>query len=57
MTNREWLASMTNEKLSEWKKNKIDCDMCIKKGRCWPVAKCIEGMTEWLEAEHKEESE
>lgn len=63
MTNREWLNSLTDEKLAWWYLN-VGCGACAhnpEKGWCINLSNsnfdanyCIDGMTQWLKAEHKE---
>lgn len=63
MTNREWLNSLTNEKFAWWYLN-IGCGACAhnpEKGWCVNISNsdydsnyCIDGITQWLKAEHKE---
>ena len=58
-TNREYLATLSNEELAELL-GKQDCQVCIYKDiDCYrPSDKeydCVEGILQWLNAEHIDE--
>ena len=65
MTNRQWLATLTDEQLAEWNYD-IGCGMCAynpKRGICKSISDlanfdrehCIDGIAKWLQIEHKGE--
>ena len=65
MTNREWLAMLSNEDLAKFvysgslSDELVDCRMCVylHKSDCeYFKSRCIDGITKWLEAEHEEDS-
>lgn len=52
MTNREWLNSLSNEKLAEKLHEKGKCGLCI-----WEYKECMDcanGITQWLDKKHIE---
>ena len=63
MTNREWLETLTDEELAKWHVE-IGCGSCAHNPeKRWYVNisdsefdedYCIDGITQWLKAEHKE---
>lgn len=63
MTNREWLETLTDKEFAMWI-YEIGCGMCAhnpEKGWCVNISNsefdedyCIDGITQWLNAEHKE---
>ena len=64
MTNREWLATLTDEELAKWHVE-IGCGSCAhnpKKGICYNLSgiisfnevHCIDGTAKWLQTEHKD---
>ena len=61
VTNREWLTSLTNEKLAEWlSSHYIHCEYCYNRNDCSPTdyVECYgipSTYLAWLKAEHKEE--
>lgn len=59
MTNREWLASLSNKDLSNWLTNRAPyCNLCEHKVRCYGLGFCNgtqESWLKWLEAEHEED--
>lgn len=65
MTNREWLATLTDEEFATWHVE-IGCGTCAhnpEKGMCYNrsgfisfnEAHCIDGTAKWLQMEHKGE--
>ena len=61
MTNREWLRSLTDNKLAEiFCDNDLGniCNICAnrddRKG-CMDVVCCEDGVSEWLKQEHKDD--
>lgn len=64
MTNRQWLETLTDEEFAKWNFN-MDCGMCAynpDRGVCENISyggnfdenRCIDGVTKWLQMEHKE---
>ena len=52
MTNREWLAAMTNEELAEFIDENGSCDLCPSHPtRC--DCNCTPNIQDWLEAEYE----
>lgn len=53
MTNREWLESLSDEKLANYINN---CKFCAYKDipQCYDTKTCVLGHIEWLQAEHEE---
>ena len=52
MTNREWLAAMTNEELADFIDENGSCDLCPSHPtRC--DCNCTPNIQDWLEAEHE----
>lgn len=52
MTNREWLATLTDEELA--KHLEFSCNSCIYEPDstlCWD---CVKGLKEWLKSEHED---
>lgn len=52
MTNREWLNSLSNEKMAEKLHEKGKCGLCI-----WEYKECMDcanGITQWLNKKHIE---
>ena len=62
MTNRQWLASMSDEQLAKWLDYHIDaCCICSHKvGHGCDIPgdgfDCENGRREWLKQEHEDES-
>ena len=65
MTNREWLATLTDEEFATWH-IEIGCGSCAhnpEKGFCNNLSGivsfekdcCVDGTVKWLQAKHKEE--
>lgn len=58
MTNREWLESLSDEKLAKFYATQSTiCEMCDYTDVCISnitSEKCSEGVVRWLQAEHKE---
>lgn len=58
MTNREWLRSLTDEKLAEFfSKGNVwagICNICAYGDGFCVDHECHEGITEWLQQEHEE---
>lgn len=51
MTNREWLATLTDEELAI--QLEISCNSCVYElDRV--CGDCVEGLKEWLKSEHKD---
>ena len=63
MTNRQWLASLSDDKLARWLDHHIDaCCVCShKKGRSCDIPDegydCENGRREWLKQEHECENQ
>ena len=64
MTNREWLATLTDEELAKWRVS-VECRSCAhnpEKGFCENLSSpykfdqncCVDGTAKWLQQEHKE---
>lgn len=64
MTNRQWLATLTDEELAKWRVS-VECRCCAhnpEKGFCnnlsgivsFNEAHCIDGTAQWLKQEYKE---
>lgn len=55
MTNREWLQTLSDEEFEKitW----LSCKCCIYGGTECGELPCAIGRAEWLQAEHKEESD
>lgn len=63
MTNREWLATLTDEEFAKWHQT-VGCGSCAhnpEKGWCVNISDsefdedyCIDGITQCLKAEYKE---
>lgn len=58
MTNREWLAGMSDEQLAEFicaiQDHTDYCEYCCYNKRLCAVKSCLEGVEDWLKQEHKE---
>ena len=61
MTNREWLASLSNEDLAKVFREGLfeDCSVCPHDlcGDCLGDDDCMDAILPWLEAEHEEDSD
>ena len=56
MTNREWLAGMTDKQLAEFLYGLEDyahCEFCADDGKC---SDCLGGLEKWIRQEHKSNS-
>lgn len=59
MTNREWLASLSDAQLAEFLYGLEDyahCDFCADDGKCHSdtiVQDCLSGLEKWLKKERK----
>ena len=61
MTNREWIAGMTDKQLAEFLyaiQDYPSCEYCSydSKRSCAINQDCLGGMEKWLKQEHKENS-
>ena len=66
MTNRQWLATLTDEEFAKWHQT-VECGSCAhnpEKGICFNLlsgivsfneAHCIDGTAKWLQMKHKGE--
>jgi hypothetical protein len=61
MTNRQWLASMSDVQLAEFLYGLEDyahCELCADDGKCHNsdmiVQNCLGGLEKWLQQEHVE---
>ena len=61
MTNREYIESLTNEKIADFLSGNTDCEACPIKDYCYKYSGffgvCYRVWLRWLEDEHKEEEE
>lgn len=64
MTNRQWLATLTDEEFAKWHQT-VECGSCAhnpEKGICYNLSGivsfekdcCIDGIAKWLKMEHNE---
>ena len=61
MTNREWLASLSDKELAKWIFSAHPCECCDWQNNtpgCWDDddASCEAAWERWLKSEHKDEN-
>ena len=50
MTNRDWIATLTDEELA--KHLEFSCNSCVYEPDSTPCGDCVGGVLEWLKSEH-----